>query len=256
MVKIELIHDQHIIKEPENKFWMRFFGMINTYPKNATFVTQNEEEKVVIIMRKHFINNISWMLNTGLLLLAPTIIGWAFTLIDTNLFQNALINSPLIQGFSPELGSAFLFFYYTICASYALLNFVHWYYDLFIISNERFISVDFDIIKGQTTTDIPLQDIIDISEKVHGFWSTFFGFGLIEFKTLSEKFIVMEGISQSTWFRDSFADLIKFIRDNDNEKSAKEEIAMSDGSNSPDAPVVEKPKMPTLANQPMRSLEP
>lgn len=218
MTKIESIAQQEIIKDPENKALMRLFGMINTYPQNATFATQNEGESIVIILRKHFITNFGWIINSALLFIAPTIVDIIFRFIDTSFFKNQLSASAFISGFSNSLGLVFLLFYYGICASTMLFNFIHWYYDLFVITTERFISLDFDVIKGLTTIDIPLHDIIDISEKVQGFWPTFFGYGSVEFKTTSQKFVLIENIPQTTWFRDSFADLIRFIRENDREE--------------------------------------
>jgi hypothetical protein len=191
MVKIELINKQRVIKEPDHKVLMRVFGMIRTYPKNASFATQNEGEKIVIILRKHFIVNFGWIINTIFLFLAPTILGIVFKIVDTNLFQGGMSTNEFIAGLNSSLGLAFILFYYSLCVSMTLFNFLHWYFDLFIITNERFIS---------------------ISESINGFWPAIFGYGSIEFKTTSEKTMLIENIAQPTWFRDSFADLIKFIR--------------------------------------------
>ena len=166
MVKIELLNKQHVIKEPEHKRLMDFFGMIRTYPKNASFATQNEGEYVVIILRQHFIMNLGWIINSIFLFLAPTIFNFVFRSIDFTFFQGSMSANEFIVGLNSSLGIAFVLFYYGLCVSMTLFNFLHWYFDLFIITNERFISIDFDIIKGQTITDIPLQDIIDISEKM------------------------------------------------------------------------------------------
>jgi hypothetical protein len=99
-----------------------------------------------------------------------------------------------------------------LIVSYAYFKFVHWYFDIFIITNERYISIDFDILRGRTITDIPLTDIIDISERVLGVFPTIFGYGNIEFKTTSEKISLVENVPQTVWLRDSLADLIKYIR--------------------------------------------
>lgn len=215
MVKIDQIQKEHLIKNPANRALFAFFGMVITYPKNATFATQNENEHIVMIIRRHFIKNVNWLLNAALITAAPTIIIFLFVIIDNAFFNSEISQSSFLVDFDPSLANAFLFFYYTVCVSFFLLNFLHWYYDLFLVTNERFISIDFDIVKGKIITDIPLQDIIDISEKVQGFFPNMFGYGIIEFKTISEKFMSIDGVAQTTWFRDSLGDLIAFIRRQD-----------------------------------------
>lgn len=216
MVKIDLIKKEKVIALPENKKLLEFFGMIITYPENATFATQNEGENIVMIIRRHFIKNIGWILNAVLFIIAPTVLIFLFTLIDANLFNSELSNGAFLKSLDPNLGNAFLFFYYSLVVSFIVFNFLHWYYDLFIVTNERFISIDFDIIKGKVITDIPLQDIIDISERVEGFFAMMFGYGTIEFKTISEKTMTIRGVTQTTWFRDGFRDLISFVRNQEN----------------------------------------
>lgn len=239
MVKIDLIKNQHVIKEPENKELLKFFGMVITYPENVTFATQNEGENVVVIIRRHFIKNVGWILNSALLFVAPTILIFLFGFVDTTFFNSEISRSTFLTGLDPNLGNAFLFFYYSICVSFLLLSFIHWYYDLFIVTNERFISIDFDIIKGMIITDIPLQDIIDISEKVEGFFAIMFNFGSIEFKTISEKLMSIRGVTQTSWFRDSFRDLISFIRKQETYEDPFDTIAKN---KKPEEPVVEDKK--------------
>ena len=152
---------------------------------------------------------------------------------------------------------SFCNYYFLLIITYAYFGFIHWFYDAFIITNERFISIDFDILKGRTITDIPLADIIDVSEIVHGFFPSMFGYGTIEFKTISEKFISIENICYPTWFRDSFVDLIAFIRSKsdspkdtelDREFSDKVEESSSLEENITESPVEVKTEVVTEEN--------
>ena len=186
--------------------------MIDIDPKNATFATQNKNEEIIIVLRKHIINNVPWILTTILLFLLPFVFYGAFGLYDHYMNGDALLQGGILQGFNQVYIWPVLFFYFSLIASYAYFQFLNWYFDLFIITNERYISIDFNILKGRTITDIPLTDIIDISERVLGFFPTIFGYGNIEFKTTSEKLSLVENVPQTIWIRDSLADLIKYIR--------------------------------------------
>lgn len=208
---VEEIAKQHIIKDPPNKLINFILGMINTYPKNAKFATQNKDEEVVLIMRRHISRNFQWVFTAIFLLLFPLIIHLIGDFMNIS-FTEAENDSEIILALNSGLITGVLIFYYLLVLTYMYFGFIHWFYDAFIVTNERYVSIDFDIFKGRTVTDIPLHDIIDVSEKVIGFLPSMFGYGNIEFKTISEKFIVLEAIPATTWFRDSFVDLIAFIR--------------------------------------------
>lgn len=208
----EEIAKHHVIKDPPSKDLMKFLGMINTYPKNATFATQNPDENVVMVVRKHIFRNISWVINALLAFFLPLIMVSLVTSWDMNYNDGQFLNSDILRSVNAGMLTAILLFYYGFVATYIYFSYIHWFYDVFIITNNRYISIDFDILNGRTIVDLPLSDIIDVSEKVLGFLPAMIGYGNIEFKTLSEKFIVLDNIPYPTWFRDSFVDLIQFIR--------------------------------------------
>jgi hypothetical protein len=210
---IEEIERQHIIKDPPSKELMRILGMIVTYPKNAKFATQNPDENVVMVIRKHFFRNASWVFNAFIIFIIPFALAALIGVWDNSININSIFTEEIIGSSNIGIVTALLFFYLGFVSTYAYFSFIHWFYDVFIITNERYISIDFDILHGRTIVDIPLSDIIDVSEKVLGFLPTMIGYGNIEFKTTSEKFIVLDNIPSPTWFRDSFVDLIHFIRD-------------------------------------------
>jgi hypothetical protein len=209
---IEELRRLQIVKDPKSKRLNLLLGMINIYPKNATFATQNKDEEVIIILRQHIVKNVSWVMTSLLLILIPFILIGLFYGFDHYINNDALLTPGAIAGIDQNYIIALLGFYYSFIVSYAFFGFIHWYFDLFIFTNERYISIDFNILKGRMITDIPLTDIIDISEKVYGFIPTIVGYGNIEFKTTSEKISIMNKVPQTIWIRDSLSDLIRYIR--------------------------------------------
>jgi uncharacterized membrane protein (DUF485 family) len=217
----EEIEKQHIIKDPPNKDIMKLLGMINTYPKEATFATQDPDENIVMVVRKHIFRNATWIINTIVMITIPILMVTILSAWDTSFNDGQLMNSDIIENVNSSVLTAVALFYYSFVFTYIYFSYIHWFYDVFIITNQRYVSIDFDILHGRTIVDIPLSDIIDVSEKVLGFLPTLIGYGNIEFKTLSEKFIVLDNIPAPTWFRDSFVDLIHFIRTKENEPAAE-----------------------------------
>jgi hypothetical protein len=221
-MRLKEIRAEKIIAEPPLYWLNKSFGVIVIYPEGATFATQNENEDVVIVLRKHIIRNTSWLLTAIMLLLLPAIISMLLVFVDGAFFENSILQSDILLGVNNNFMLVFVLFYYGFVFSYTIFKFLHWYYDLFIITNERFISIDFDSLKGKVITDIPLVDVVDIREKALGVVPTLLGYATIEFKTLSELKMIIDGIPQATWFRDSFADLIKAVRSSEQFETEKE----------------------------------
>ena len=202
---------------------MKFFGCIVFYPKDCTFQSQNKDEEVAILMRRHFITNLEWIWNVILYSIVPILVIALLAFIDAKFMGNIIFQSEIIKSFSGNLEATVVISYYFFVASYALFKFINWYYDVYVVTNERILYFDFDVWAGQSILDVPLGDIIDMSEKVVGMGPTIFGYGEVEFKTASMSTIHMDKIPYPTWFRDIFADLIKFVREQEIRLQASEE---------------------------------
>ena len=209
---IERLKELKIIADPKNKWLNQVLGMINVYPKGATFATQNKGEEVVLILRQHMIMNLSWVLTTIGLSLLPIILYTIFRFYDHNYNADALLGGEFLNSINSGYFIAIYFFYLAFVVTNAFFQFIHWYLDPFSFTNQRFISIDFDILKGRSIADVPLVDIVDISEKVYGFFPTIIGYGSVEFKTITKNFIMMSSVPQTVWIRDSLSDLIRYIR--------------------------------------------
>ena len=235
----EEIKKLKIVKNPRAKALNYRLGMISVFPKNATFATQNDDEKIVIILRKHIVENIPWIIRTIFLIILPYLVFMILYSFDHFINQDGLLTTQVLQ----IIGSHFLlifglyYFYFSFVITLAFFDFINWYFDIFIITNQRYISIDFSIVKGRSIVDIPLTDIVDISEKVYGFFPSIFGYGNIVFKTTSEKTSHINNVPQTIWLRDSLSDLIRYIRrikvvkTKDGDESNLIVLSSQDGSN-------------------------
>ena len=71
----------------------------------------------------------------------------------------------------------------TFTLSYALFNFINWYYNVGIITNKRVIDVDFFSIFYKEITVARLGNIQDITTKSGGYIQAFFDYGTIFIQT-------------------------------------------------------------------------
>ena len=141
-----------------------------THPKNIDFEIKDKEEKVELLLRQHPIVNIKWMLISVLMVLAPIIL------------VNFLSLSFLPVGFRLV---AFLI-WYLITMAFSLENFLSWYFNVYIITDERVIDIDFLNLIYKEVSDANIDKIQDITYKMGGVARTMFNYGDVFIQTAGE----------------------------------------------------------------------
>ena len=142
-------------------------------PTNVRFETQQEGEEIVLLLRRHFITNISWVV-LGLVLLALPFLA-----------------SPLAQlvqvSLSDYLSTQHLFlvtlFYYLLILGYLLEQFLLWYFSVNIVTDTRLVDVDFTGLLSKVVSEARMSDIQDISIKTTGALALTFNFGDLTVQT-------------------------------------------------------------------------
>lgn len=145
-------------------------------PQGLHFVNQEENEEIVLFLRRHFATNIPWILITFMLLLLPIAV---FALFNASNFTLFSIPTSLII--------VLLGFYYLIVFNYALLNFITWFYDIGIVSKKRLIDLDANNILHHHWAETELGDVVDVSVTQQGFFQSFFNYGNVHIQTEAVK---------------------------------------------------------------------
>ncbi len=134
------------------------------------FLTQQDDEEIVLLLRAHPITNIGWMLLVLLMLLAPTLV-----------MQLGVLN---------QLPAGFLFIgkmtWYLVTLMYAFEKFLYWYYSVFIVTNERLVDIDFDNLTYRQITYANLNHIEEPEMITGGFVRSIFQYGDLHVTTASE----------------------------------------------------------------------
>ena len=78
-------------------------------------------------------------------------------------------------------------FWLLVTAGYAFYKFIFWYFNVYLVTNERIIDFDFRGILHKETSFAKLGQIQDVSPKVIGFFGTFFHYGNIFIQTAAER---------------------------------------------------------------------
>jgi len=140
------------------------------FPDNIDFEIRDREEKIVLFLRKHPITNVKWILITVLFILAPFLLG-SFPILDF---------LPSNFQFIAVLG------WYLITTAFILENFLSWYFNVYIVTDERIIDIDFHNLLYKEVSDANIDKIQDVTYKMGGVARTFFNYGDVEIQTASE----------------------------------------------------------------------
>lgn len=137
-------------------------------PIDVHFQTQKTHETIILLLRSHFITNLSWILITIALTLLPLTI---LTLLS-NFGFNFLSASP-----ANRFTIVFILFYYLLVFSYVFVSFLHWFYNVFLVTSERVVDIDYSDVVVHNIAVASLSHVQDVNYTQSGFISTFFNYG-------------------------------------------------------------------------------
>lgn len=166
-IENELKEDSHL--ENAEKTHVKFFSTFCIEPSDVSFADQEEDEKVLLFLRRHLVTNVDWILIAAFLALVPALfsfIGNFFNIGDVE-----LLNIP------SRFVMFFLLFYYSAVFTFILVNFISWFYNVGLITERRVVDIDLAelIFKNVSTTKFEL--IQDVSYLQHGVVRALFHFG-------------------------------------------------------------------------------
>lgn len=158
---------------PVKAMRMPLFASFARHPSNVRFETQEAHETVQLFLRQHPIVNIPWILLSILLVLAPTIV---FPLL-LHVLQFSLPVGYIIVATA---------FWYLATFGFVLTNFLHWFFNIYIVTNERIIDIDFKFLLYKHFSQAELNKIQDISFTSSGIGATLFNYGNVNVQTAGE----------------------------------------------------------------------
>jgi hypothetical protein len=133
---------------------------------NFRFQGQLADEEVIIVVRAHPVTQIPWVINAVIFLIM---------LFVLNFFLPGLFNLMQII-FINIFGLAVIF-------GYIWFNFLSWFFNVGIVTNERVIDIDYSAVIYREVTEAELKKIQDVTEKSGGFLATFFDYGNVFVQT-------------------------------------------------------------------------
>ena len=99
-------------------------------PDGIRFETQEEEERVILFLRQHLVVNAPWAVVAILLVFAPSV-------ILPLLLRSVSFTIP------PSYYLVGTLAWYLATIGFVLTNFLHWFFNIYIVTNERIVDIDF-----------------------------------------------------------------------------------------------------------------
>jgi hypothetical protein len=178
-------------------------GQFIREPHGVHFDGQDNEEKVLLFLRQHFIVNIKWVFITALLL-------FAVPLFD---FLMGLGGTSINQIMPPEYSFILRFFLGLFTFGYFFENFLSWYFNSYLVTNKRVVDIDFYGIIHRRFSEAPLRNIEDITNSISGFGPVIFHYGDVSIQTAAEaREITFENVPNPDKVQDIVSDLISELK--------------------------------------------
>jgi Bacterial PH domain len=163
---ISLSESSHIPDVPKGSPFSSFCY----YPKNVKFKFKEKEEFIVLLLRRHPITNISWIVIAILMVFAPSVVT------SFSSFEMVPMEFQIIL----------LVIWYMITTAFVLEKSLSWFYHVNIVTDERILEVDFVSFLHRELTDANIDQIQDVTVEMGGVFQTFFNFGDIVIQTAGE----------------------------------------------------------------------
>ena len=136
-------------------------------PVKVFFDSQLHDEEVVLLLRRHPITQIKWVLVAFVLVLVPFIFSY-IGLLD--LLPSKYQVMSLIG-------------WYMLVVGFSLESFLNWFFNSYVITDERVIDIDFESLIYKNISAAKIDNIEDITATTGGAIQSIFDYGTIKIQT-------------------------------------------------------------------------
>ncbi len=167
-------------------------------PKGVKFATQNSFEKVFVLLRPHVLTNIGWILTSGVIFVIPFILVYLVYTFEIPVSDFISIQKQII----------IIAIYYSFLLTYVVFNFLDWYFDIYLVTNQRVIDYEFTPVSSYHIFEVALEDIQDIRDSTIGFLPSIFNYGNVIISSAAERgSFKFTAVPSPSRFRDIIGDL-------------------------------------------------
>ena len=140
-------------------------------PGRIKFETQEAKEKVILLLRQHWITQVGWMVTAMVMLLLPIILNWV----------------PIIDFLPTNFRVIAVVIWYLLIIAFIYEEFITWFFHVFIITDERVIDIDFYNLLYKEVSEAKIDNLEDVTYRQGGVFRALFDFGSVSMQTAGEQ---------------------------------------------------------------------
>src|SRR3989338_851291 len=146
------------------------FSALSIFPKSTKFEAQDEEEKIVLLLRPHFVTNIWWIILSLLMSVVPQFLTYI----------------PVISLLPENYLFVLTLFWYALILTFIFERFLMWFFSVNIVTDERVMDVDFYGLLFKHVSVAQLDRIEDVNYFQKGVMAALFNYGDVLIQTAAE----------------------------------------------------------------------
>jgi len=159
-------------------------GRIKTFhilPGKIRFENQEQREKIILLLRQHWVTQLKWIIMGIIGIGVPAI----FALV------------PILDFLPANYQLMALVLWYLLLIAYIFENFISWFYQVFIITDERIIDINFTNLIYKELSEAKIDNIEDVTYRQGGVLRAAFNFGDVVMQTAGrEREFMIEGVPE------------------------------------------------------------
>ena len=136
-----------------------------------------DEGKIVLFVRRHWASFLGQFLLSFFMLVLPTVIFIIIYLSNPHFYEGIARNFIVLA----------LSIYYLIAITVAFIAWISFYYDIYIICDDRIVDIIQQGFFGRKISQLSLLRVQDVTSNIEGLIPTFFGFGDVLVETAGEQ---------------------------------------------------------------------
>lgn len=143
------------------------FRAFNIMPGRIRFENQEARERIILLLRQHWVTQVHWVIMAILGLAVPLILNWI----------------PIFDFLSGNYQFMIIVIWYLLLTAFVYENFIDWYYQVFIITDERIIDINFTNLIYKQLSEAKIDNIEDITYTQGGVIRAMLDYGDVTMQT-------------------------------------------------------------------------
>lgn len=162
---------QEIIELEKGGRYRSVFGSLTVKPPRTRFESQDNDETILIIGRRHFITNLKWLALSCFAFFVPMFWG----------------EFPMVKALDTNTTFLLNIVWYCSLMVFVIQSFLLWFYNVYIVTDERVVDVDFFGLLYKNINVTQISKLEDVNYSQRGIFSSFFNYGDVVIQTASEQ---------------------------------------------------------------------